>query len=643
MSYLVLARKYRPQTFEDVVEQAHVTRTLINAIRSDRVAHAILFSGPRGTGKTTIARILAKAMNCEKGPLPVPCNACTSCREITGGNAVDVFEIDGASNNGVDHIRDLRDNVKYMPAHSRYKIYIIDEVHMLSTPAFNALLKTLEEPPAHILFMFATTEPHKIPITILSRCQQHHLRRINPEDVARHMGTLCRREGVAIPDESLSLIARETGGSMRDALSLLDQVMTCSEGEITHEGVLNILGVADREVMFRITESIFSGNVPDILDVIDDVYQRGHDIKAFFGTLMTHFRNLWVVKTVKNAARLMDLPAGEIERMAALVQNVSEVYLSQILDAFTREESVVKFANQPRLALEMAFIRLFQIKPALPIETLIEKLDDLARRVETHPSNAPGRPYPAAPQVREPGPPAMAPPPASAGPETARSTPPASSVSAAEALTPEFREPEAPEAPSPGPENAPPPAPPTETAPERQTEATRPRETGHGPEGETPPVPMPAPAAPPEPPEDAPAECRLPDPSADNAYHPNDALEATWEKLTSLVCGRSSALGSYLTRTTLERIGDGEIEIAVQGSAFNLKQLQKKQDILQEAAQAFFGRSCRVMFRINETGEDPRQEKIDQANTIRQDALNHPVVEAAMEIFEGKVVDIKIL
>ena len=234
MSYLVLARKYRPQTFEQVIEQAHITRTLTNAISADRVAHAILFAGPRGTGKTTIARILAKAMNCEQGPTPVPCNACRSCDEITGGHGVDVFEIDGASNNSVDQVRELRENIKYMPAHSSFKIYIIDEVHMLSMAAFNALLKTLEEPPAHILFMFATTEPRKIPITILSRCQRHDLRRINLDAISKHMAWICRREGFEIADQSLELIAREAGGSMRDALSLLDQIMTCTRGSLTH-------------------------------------------------------------------------------------------------------------------------------------------------------------------------------------------------------------------------------------------------------------------------------------------------------------------------------------------------------------------------------------------------------------------------
>ncbi|MBW2100561.1 MAG: DNA polymerase III subunit gamma/tau, partial [Deltaproteobacteria bacterium] len=194
MSYLVLARKYRPQTFDQVVKQDHVTRTLMNAISSGRVSHAILFSGPRGTGKTSVARILAKAMNCEKGPAPIPCNTCRSCREITAGNAVDVFEIDGASNNGVDHIRELRENIKYMPAHSPFKIYIIDEVHMLSMAAFNALLKTLEEPPSHIMFIFATTEPHKIPITILSRCQRHDFRRISLDAITSHLESLCIQE-----------------------------------------------------------------------------------------------------------------------------------------------------------------------------------------------------------------------------------------------------------------------------------------------------------------------------------------------------------------------------------------------------------------------------------------------------------------
>jgi len=227
MSYLVLARKYRPQTFAEVVEQGHITRTLTHAISAGRMVHAVLFSGPRGTGKTTVARILAKAMNCEKGPTPDPCNICRSCREITAGSAVDVYEIDGASNNSVDQIRDLRENLRYMPAHSQYKIYIIDEVHMLSIAAFNALLKTLEEPPAHVMFIFATTEPQKIPVTILSRCQRHDFRRIPIESMTQHMEMISSKEGIRIPSESVWLIAREAGGSMRDALSLLDQVMAC--------------------------------------------------------------------------------------------------------------------------------------------------------------------------------------------------------------------------------------------------------------------------------------------------------------------------------------------------------------------------------------------------------------------------------
>ena len=383
MSYLVLARKYRPQTFEDVIGQNHITRTLANAISSNRVAHAILFSGPRGTGKTTVARILAKTMNCKKGPVPIPCNECRSCNEITSGRAVDVFEIDGASNNSVDQIRELRENVRYMPAHSLYKIYIIDEVHMLSTSAFNALLKTLEEPPSHVMFIFATTEPNKIPITILSRCQRHDFRRISLEMISKHMSFLCSKEGIDIKAESLELIAREADGSMRDALSLLDQVMACLEGTISNDRIIDILGVIDRKNLFAISSAIISENIPAILDILDDIYAHGHDMKKLYSDLVEHFRNLLVVKMGNKISKLVDLPAHEIDLMLNQVKDISEVYLNQIFNILFNEETTIRFSAQPKLALEMAFIKIFQIKPALSIDELINKLDTL--RNETGP------------------------------------------------------------------------------------------------------------------------------------------------------------------------------------------------------------------------------------------------------------------
>jgi len=342
MSYLVLARKYRPQTFDQVVEQAHITRTLTNAISSDRVAHAILFSGPRGTGKTTVARILAKAMNCKEGPTAVPCNNCRSCNEITAGNAVDVYEIDGASNNSVDQIRELRENIKYMPAHSLYKIYIIDEVHMLSMAAFNALLKTLEEPPAHVMFMFATTEPHKIPITILSRCQRHDFRRISLDSISSHMALLCRQEGFEIAEDSLGVMAREAGGSMRDGLSLLDQIMTCTQGAMSHEQVLDLLGVIDRKILFDLAESILSSDIPAVLDLLDDIYDRGHDIKKLYADLLEHFRDLLVVAMGKKVDKLVDLPSGEIEQLMGQAKRVSTTALGQIFNMLFEEEISIR-------------------------------------------------------------------------------------------------------------------------------------------------------------------------------------------------------------------------------------------------------------------------------------------------------------
>lgn len=381
MSYLVLARKYRPQTFDDVTGQEHVTRTLTNSISAGRVAHGVLFSGPRGTGKTTVARILAKAMNCINGPTPAPCNICRSCTEITLGNSIDVLEIDGASNNGVENVRDLRDNVKYKPAYSSYKIYIIDEVHMLSTPAFNALLKTLEEPPPHVMFIFATTEPHKIPVTILSRCQRHDFKRISLDSIVSHMALVCEKEGVNVVSESLFLIARAAGGSMRDALSLLDLVISCSEGPVTNESILDILGIVDRRSIFMISEAILSSDFPVLLDLLEDLYNNGHNIKELYYDIVEHFRNLLVVKMVKKVDKLISLPSHEIVMMSEQVKNISATALNQIFDALYKEEYFVRLSPNPKLCLEMVFLKMFQIKPALPIEVLIEKIDNLRHMI----------------------------------------------------------------------------------------------------------------------------------------------------------------------------------------------------------------------------------------------------------------------
>jgi DNA polymerase-3 subunit gamma/tau len=330
MSYIVFARKYRPQTFEEVIKQEHVSKTLANAISSNRVSHAILLSGPRGTGKTTVARILAKAMNCKNGSTPVPCNSCRSCTDIISGSSADVLEIDGASNNGVEQIRTLRENVKYMPAYSLYKIYIIDEVHMLSVPAFNALLKTLEEPPKHIMFILATTEPHKIPITILSRCQRYDFRRIDVESLSKHMEMICAKEGVDISLESLSIIARVASGSMRDALSLLDQVISCAQGSVTHEKVLDILSVIDRKKIYDISGAILSGDVAVFLGILDEIYNRGYEMKRLYSDIVEHFRNLIVIKMGKDVKKLVDLPAHEIDLAQEQIKDVTSVYLNQI-------------------------------------------------------------------------------------------------------------------------------------------------------------------------------------------------------------------------------------------------------------------------------------------------------------------------
>ncbi len=381
MSYIVLARKYRPQTFDDVVAQAHVTQTLKNAISSNRVAHAILFAGPRGTGKTTLARIFAKAMNCAEGPVSTPCNQCPSCREITAGYSPDVFEIDGASNNSVDQVRDLQDNLVYAPVSSRYKIYIIDEVHMLSKQAFNALLKTLEEPPDHVMFVFATTEPHRVLPTILSRCQRYDLARMSMPEIVGHLKKLTQKESFEIDEPSLWAIARATGGCMRDALSLLDQIIASAQGAISHEEVLELIGAADLGVLVDLCEALFNRDAPTCLNIVEKLYTSGFDMKKLAGDLILFLRNCAVIKVVPDAYRLVDIPASDLENIAEKIRSVPPGVISLLLNSLLQQEATLRYAANPRLALEVILLRCCELTPVLSMDSIIQGLDQLEKRL----------------------------------------------------------------------------------------------------------------------------------------------------------------------------------------------------------------------------------------------------------------------
>lgn len=382
MSYLVLARKWRPQTFSDLIGQEHVSRTLKNAIDSGRVAHAFLFTGARGVGKTSAARILAKALNCERGPTPEPCNACPACTEITAGSAVDVFEIDGASNTGVDDIRDLRDTVKYLPARCRFKIFIIDEVHMLSTSAFNALLKTLEEPPAHIKFIFATTEPHKLPITILSRCQRFDFKRIPLAVISAHLRHIVTQEQVMITDNGLTMIARKGDGSMRDALSVLDQVLAFCDVQVADEDVAALLGVVDRRLLLEASQAVFAGDCRALLEIVKKVDSFGYNMHQFCQELLDHFRNMTIIKAVGAAAAadLSDLSEAELREIMAQASPADLTDLKRHLTILLKAESDMAHTTFSRLVLEMALLKMATLLPVVPVNELLERLKALEEK-----------------------------------------------------------------------------------------------------------------------------------------------------------------------------------------------------------------------------------------------------------------------
>ena len=464
-----------------------------------------------------------------------------------------MFEIDGASNNGVEQVRDIRENIKYLPAHSSFKIYIIDEVHMLSTAAFNALLKTLEEPPSHVIFLFATTEPRKIPITILSRCQRYDLKRIETPDITEHLKSICQKEGIDITSESVDLIAREADGSMRDALSLLDQVTTGAGGSVTHREVLDVLGVVDRAVVFELAEATFKGDAPGIFNIIDTVYRHGHSIVELYTRLMEHFRNLLVIKLSPRFPQLMDLPSHELDVLKRQVRDVSPLHLNQILEVLLGEERTIKWSSRPQMAFEVVMIKLLHIRPALPIGDLIEKLDDIQKTFSSVQDLS----------LSE----------TQKGYET---------VVEAPVITPQTDE-------------------------HNLTSSSKPS---------------------------------LPDPVSSVSVNDADS----WQAILDVISERYPSLAPNLVHSRLIKQSESRLDIEVNGSDFNYKRMQRKENIkiLESISRSFFGRQMRIVIHpgVNKIGQ-PKREKIDAANRLKQDILHHPLVADAIEIFNGKLVDIK--
>lgn len=593
MSYLVLARKYRSQSFSEIIAQDHVTQTLQNAILAGRLAHAILFCGPRGTGKTSIARILAKAMNCAQGSSPFPCNTCRSCMEITAGNGVDVMEIDGASNNSVDQIRDLREGLGYMPAHSPYRIYIIDEVHMLSTAAFNALLKTLEEPPSHVLFFFATTEAHKIPLTILSRCQRHDLRRVSTPVLTAHLASLCQRESVLLEEEALDMIAREADGSVRDALSLLDRVISSLDGgQGNREDVARILGIAARSQAFQTADALFRGDTGRMLTLIRDLHDGGVDLRKFHGDLSNHIRNLLVAKMQpKDCGEFLDLPDTMVQDLLSQSRPLTEHYLSRLLDILMGEDGSMRHASHPRLALETLLLRCIRIQPALSIDRLVERLEILRQDMLNGEENT--------------------------------------SLSAPSLLSAPLKAEGFPTIP----QTPPPPAPEKKPA----EPAARPPASSPDPRlSELPPSVLPAPSPP----------ASVPVPPPRTATLPHGKKETLWPSLISRLREVSPSLGDLLaTKTTLKKLSDQSMELEVQGSGSFIARLthEKNRQLVETHAAELFGTPLSLVIHVTEENDSAALRSQSEKELLRNDATTHPLVQDALDIFKGKVVDITFL
>ena len=599
MSYVVLARKWRPTQFDDVVGQGHVARTLKNAIEQDRVAHAFLFTGARGVGKTSTARILAAALNCEKGPTPTPCGECSACTEIRDTNALDVFEIDGASNRGINEIRELRDSVRYRPSRDKFKIYIIDEVHMLTTEAFNALLKTLEEPPEHAKFIFATTEPQKIPVTILSRCQRYDFKRVGVNDIVDHLDRVAGAEGIEVERGALQIVARQAAGGMRDAVSLLDQIISFTDGEITEEQVAEVLGVANRKQLFGLSDAVLKRDAEAALRILDDVNRYGYDLGKFAAEWVSHLRDLAVVKVVKAPQDVTELTDAEIamanEQVATAELNLLHRMFSVMADA-TQELTRSSF---PKLIFEMTLVRMTQLEPLIGVDLLVDRLRALEEDLE--PDTGPRGPE--NPSLRQPEPvtqakPAEAPARALAPQDVEVERLPTAAVPAQE-------EAEA----APVSETSPPPTPQT---PDRRPDGVPERHDSE--------------------PEEVLSTEEL------ERYTP----QARWKKVVEYLAREHRPLAMKAEHAWVERFEDGVVELAFAPSY--LKLIEEQLDIVEATIVELFGSGWKIVLdshgdpRTIDRGAtlaDEREAELQRrAQSIEDELRNHEVIREARDLFD---------
>jgi DNA polymerase III subunit gamma/tau len=375
--YLALARKYRPQKFADLIGQASICKTLQNAIAMNKVYQALIFSGMKGVGKTSSARILAKALNCEKGPAIEPCNECQTCKEITDGNSTDYMEIDGASNNGVNEVRSLRETVKYKPLKNRYRIVVIDEVHMLSNAAWNALLKTIEEPPEHTIFIMATTDFHKIPATIVSRCQHFEFKRIPFEVIKQVLKNICQKEAIKISDYALYLISKSAEGSLRDAKKILDQAIAIANGDVKDEDVVAILGIIDEVTFITLTRHVFSQDRKGIIEQINVLIERGTDLRYFYGEYLRFIRDLIVIKSIPDSERMHNLNPENVAEIREIIKQVSEIELLRFFNAVKELDQTIRYTENPSIILEYMFLKLSYFPALVSIEDYLKKIKDV--------------------------------------------------------------------------------------------------------------------------------------------------------------------------------------------------------------------------------------------------------------------------